>query len=169
MPRVGLDRAEIWVPPDAPMIGRSALPAVSPGRVARPLAACCIRLGFVKISGPLLTNCGPRLVAFTLWPLRRGCRFRRCESYARHMTTTVEPRPHVTGLSLDWADPTELGAFYQQLLGGQVPWASDERVGVRALDVALVGQRVILHVPPVWPGTSIVHPISRRPQISTRR
>jgi hypothetical protein len=63
----------------------------------------------------------------------------------------------VAAVSLDCADPSELGLFYQQLLGGEILWANDGSVGVRAAQVVLVAQRVTPYTPPTWPDTSIVH------------
>lgn len=73
------------------------------------------------------------------------------------MAGTVASPLHVAGLSLDCADPAALGAFYQQLVGGEITWSNVDSVGVRARDVLLIAQRVSPYVPPVWPGTSIVH------------
>jgi hypothetical protein len=73
------------------------------------------------------------------------------------MTATVKSQLHVAGLSLDCADPGELSTFYRQLLGGEILWANADSVGVRTSSVVLVAQRVVSHVPPIWPGTSIVH------------
>lgn len=63
----------------------------------------------------------------------------------------------IAGLSLDCADPRELGTFYQRLLGGEILWANDDSVGIRAAAVVLVAQRVSPYTEPDWPGASIVH------------
>jgi catechol-2,3-dioxygenase len=63
----------------------------------------------------------------------------------------------VAGVSLDCADPSELSSFYQQLLGGEILWANDGSVGVRAAHVVLVAQRVTPYTPPEWPHASVVH------------
>ena len=63
----------------------------------------------------------------------------------------------VAAVSLDCANPRELGLFYQQLLGGEILWANDGSVGVRAGQVVLVAQRVAPYTPPAWPNSSIVH------------
>lgn len=73
------------------------------------------------------------------------------------MEETAELPMRIAGLSLDCADPSELGTFYQQLLGGEILWANDDSVGIRAAAVVLIAQRVSPYTEPDWPGTSIVH------------
>jgi hypothetical protein len=63
----------------------------------------------------------------------------------------------VAAVSLDCADPGELGTFYQQLLDGEIVWANAGSVGVRTAHVVLIAQRVTPYTPPEWPGASIVH------------
>lgn len=60
-------------------------------------------------------------------------------------------------VSLDCADPQRLADFYRLLLGGRQLWAKASSVGVEVLGGVLVAQRVDSYVPPVWPGTSVVH------------
>lgn len=74
----------------------------------------------------------------------------------------------VAGVSLDCADPTELGSFYQQLLGGEILWSTADSVGVQAANVVLVAQRVTPYVPPEWPGASVVHlDLAATPDLAT--
>lgn len=63
----------------------------------------------------------------------------------------------IAGVSLDCADHRELAAFYAELLGGRVTWATDHAAGVTIGDYALVAQQVIPYDRPTWPGASIVH------------
>lgn len=63
----------------------------------------------------------------------------------------------IAAISLDCADPDDLGSFYQRLLGGEILWANPVGVGVRAGNVVLVAQRVHPYTPPLWPGASVVH------------
>jgi catechol 2,3-dioxygenase-like lactoylglutathione lyase family enzyme len=63
----------------------------------------------------------------------------------------------VAGVSLDCADPDELGSFYQRLLGGEILWANADSVGVRAAHLVLVAQRVTPYTRPTWPNASVVH------------
>ncbi|SDJ22230.1 hypothetical protein SAMN05444157_2341 [Frankineae bacterium MT45] len=65
--------------------------------------------------------------------------------------------PRVAAVSLDCADPSELGSFYAQLLAGETLWSSASSVGVRAAGVVLVAQRVTPYARPEWPGKSVVH------------
>ncbi len=64
---------------------------------------------------------------------------------------------HVVGVSLDCADPAALAAFYLDLLGGELLWQNEDSAGVRVRGATVVAQRVTPYVPPVWPGTSVVH------------
>lgn len=57
-------------------------------------------------------------------------------------------------VSLDCADPVELGAFWARLLGGEVAYSSDEFVAVRTDRVWLAATRVEQYSPPVWPAGS---------------
>ena len=77
---------------------------------------------------------------------------RRVKTYARLVVAL-----RVTAVSLDCADPIELGAFYQQLLGGEILWSSTSSVGIRAAGIVLVAQRVTPYTQPDWPGASVVH------------
>ncbi len=63
----------------------------------------------------------------------------------------------VAAVSLDCADPDELGSFYEQLLGGEIIWNSPGSVGIRAAGLVLVAQRVKPYTRPEWPGASVVH------------
>lgn len=70
----------------------------------------------------------------------------------------TDDRPaRLVGISLDCADPQRLADFYRGLLGGRQLWAKESSVGVEVPGAVLVAQRVDDHVPPVWPGASIVH------------
>ena len=63
----------------------------------------------------------------------------------------------VVGVSLDCADPAELGQFYLQLLGGRLLWSRPTSVGVQVPGLLLIPQRVDNYRPPAWPGASVVH------------
>ena len=63
----------------------------------------------------------------------------------------------LVGISLDCPDPRRLADFYRVLLGGRQMWAKESSVGIEVPGAVLVAQRVDGYVPPVWPGTSIVH------------
>ena len=67
------------------------------------------------------------------------------------------PVARLVGVSLDCSDPQRLADFYLALLGGRQLWAKESSVGVEIPGAVLVVQRVEPYVPPVWPGTSIVH------------
>ena len=70
----------------------------------------------------------------------------------------TEFRPaRLVSISLDCSDPQRLADFYQGLLGGHQLWAKESSVGIEVPGAVLVAQQVDGHVPPVWPGTSIVH------------
>ena len=70
----------------------------------------------------------------------------------------TELRPaRLVGISLDCPDPQRLADFYRALLGGRQLWARESSVGIEVPGAVLVAQRVDGHVPPAWPGTSIVH------------
>ena len=64
---------------------------------------------------------------------------------------------NIAAVSLDCADPDELGSFYQRLLGGELLWSNAGSAGVRAGDFVLVAQRVTPYLRPEWPGASVVH------------
>jgi catechol-2,3-dioxygenase len=57
----------------------------------------------------------------------------------------------LAAVSLDAADPAELGAFWRQLLDLQVFYASDDFVALKGAGVLLTVQRVADHRPPDWP------------------
>lgn len=61
------------------------------------------------------------------------------------------------GVSLDCADPVQLGDFYLRLLGGRSLWLKDSSVGLQVPGLLLIAQKVTDYRPPVWPGASIVH------------
>ena len=63
----------------------------------------------------------------------------------------------IAAVSLDCDDPDLLGSFYQRLLGGEILWANEGSVGVRAGSLVLVAQHVAPYTPPVWPNASVVH------------
>ena len=63
----------------------------------------------------------------------------------------------LVAVSLDCSEPQRLAAFYLALLGGRQLWAKESSAGIEVLGAVLVAQRVEGYVPPVWPGTSIVH------------
>jgi catechol 2,3-dioxygenase-like lactoylglutathione lyase family enzyme len=63
----------------------------------------------------------------------------------------------LVGISLDCPDPQRLADFYRGLLGGRQLWANESSVGIEVPEALLVAQQVDGYVPPVWPGTSIVH------------
>jgi catechol 2,3-dioxygenase-like lactoylglutathione lyase family enzyme len=63
----------------------------------------------------------------------------------------------LVAVSLDCTDPQRLADFYRALLGGRQLWAKESSVGIKVPGAVLVPQRVDGYVPPVWPGTSIVH------------
>jgi hypothetical protein len=55
-------------------------------------------------------------------------------------------------VSMDCADPAELGAFWAALLGGEVAFSSDDFVAVKAGPLWLSAVRVTDFRPPDWPG-----------------
>lgn len=63
----------------------------------------------------------------------------------------------LVAVSLDCPDPQRLADFYRGLLGGRQLWAKESSVGIEVSGMVLVAQRVAGYVPPVWPGTAIVH------------
>lgn len=63
----------------------------------------------------------------------------------------------LAALSLDCSEPQRLADFYLALLGGKQLWAKPDSSGVEVPGAVLVAQRVKNYVPPVWPGTSVVH------------
>ncbi|MBP2418936.1 hypothetical protein JOF54_003858 [Microlunatus capsulatus] len=70
---------------------------------------------------------------------------------------TVPDGLRFVAVSLDCADPEELADFYLALLGGHRRWTSARSVGVQTPGLLLVPQRVEGYVPPVWPGSPLVH------------
>jgi len=70
--------------------------------------------------------------------------------------TALRPA-RLAGISLDCPDPQRLADFYRTLLGCRQLWAKTSSVGVEVPGAVLVAQRVEGYVPPVWPGTSVVH------------
>lgn len=73
------------------------------------------------------------------------------------MTADGDPLARLVAVSLDCSEPQQLAAFYLALLGGRRLWAKESSVGIEVVGAVLVAQRVERYVPPVWPGTSIVH------------
>ncbi|GGM64610.1 glyoxalase [Micromonospora sonchi] len=70
----------------------------------------------------------------------------------------TEFRPvKLVAISLDCPDPQRLADFYRALLGGRQLWAKESSVGIEVHGAVLVAQQVACYVPPVWPGTAIVH------------
>jgi nucleotide-binding universal stress UspA family protein len=64
----------------------------------------------------------------------------------------------MAAVSLDCADPGELGRFYLALLGGELLWSSAGSTGIRVTGgTVLVPQRVDGSTPPPWPGSPLVH------------
>jgi catechol 2,3-dioxygenase-like lactoylglutathione lyase family enzyme len=63
----------------------------------------------------------------------------------------------LVAISLDCPDPQQLADFYRALLGGRQLWAKESSVGIEVQGAVLVAQQVACYVPPVWPGTAIVH------------
>jgi catechol 2,3-dioxygenase-like lactoylglutathione lyase family enzyme len=55
-------------------------------------------------------------------------------------------------IALDCADPEQLGAFWADLLDGEVAFSSDAFVAVKTDRVWLAATRVEDYVPPTWPG-----------------
>jgi hypothetical protein len=52
---------------------------------------------------------------------------------------------------LDCADPVVLGAFWSELLGGEVAYTSGEFIAVKTERVWLAAVRVPEYEPPSWP------------------
>jgi hypothetical protein len=70
----------------------------------------------------------------------------------------TEIRPaRLVSVSLDCREPQGLADFYRDLLGGRELWVKDSSVAIEVSGAVLVAQRVEGYVPPVWPGTAIVH------------
>jgi hypothetical protein len=63
----------------------------------------------------------------------------------------------LVGISLDSPDPQWLADFYIGLLGGRQLWAKESSVGIEVPGAVLIAQQVEGYIPPVWPGTAIVH------------
>ena len=55
-------------------------------------------------------------------------------------------------IALDCSDPGPLGAFWADLLEGEVAFSSDDFVAVKTDRVWLAATRVGGYVPPTWPG-----------------
>ena len=55
-------------------------------------------------------------------------------------------------ISLDCSDPPELSAFWAELLGGEIAFASEEVALVKLDHLLLTTMRVDDYVPPTWPG-----------------
>jgi hypothetical protein len=74
------------------------------------------------------------------------------------MSADTPPPLRMVAVSLDCADPGELGRFYLELLGGEILWSSPRSTGIRVTGGAvLVPQRVEGYTPPQWPGSPLVH------------
>ena len=75
------------------------------------------------------------------------------------MRADLQPTPsaRLIAVSLDCSEPQRLAAFYLALLGGRQLWAKESSVGIEVSGAVLVAQQVEGYLPPVWPGTSIVH------------
>jgi hypothetical protein len=58
-------------------------------------------------------------------------------------------------VSMDCADPLELGQFWAAMLGGEILFASDVTVAVRTQWVAVAALKVDDYVPPTWPASDI--------------
>jgi Glyoxalase-like domain len=56
-------------------------------------------------------------------------------------------------IALDCDDPVPLGAFWADLLDGEVAFSSDDFVAVKTDRVWLAATRVEGYIPPIWPGT----------------
>ncbi len=68
----------------------------------------------------------------------------------------MSPVGKVAAISLDTTDPEILSKFYQELLGYDVVFESDEFIALKgAGGVGLAVQRVADHVAPTWPSASI--------------
>jgi catechol 2,3-dioxygenase-like lactoylglutathione lyase family enzyme len=70
---------------------------------------------------------------------------------------TSSPVPRLAAVSLDCADPQTLADFYVALLGGRQLWAKEASAGLEVSGIVLVMQLVEGYVPPVWPGSAVVH------------
>jgi hypothetical protein len=57
----------------------------------------------------------------------------------------------VGSVSLDCSDPVALGAFWAQLLGGEVAFSSEEFVAVKTDRVWVTAVHVADHQAPTWP------------------
>jgi catechol-2,3-dioxygenase len=74
------------------------------------------------------------------------------------MSAEIPPPLRMVAVSLDCADPGELGRFYLELLGGEVLWSTAGSTGIRVTGgTVLVPQRVEGYTPPQWPGSPLVH------------
>ncbi len=67
------------------------------------------------------------------------------------MTATAR----LAAVSLDAADPAELGTFYRRLLDLEVFFESADFVALRGTAVLLTFQRVADHRPPDWPAQDV--------------
>jgi hypothetical protein len=63
--------------------------------------------------------------------------------------------PRIGGISLDCADPRQLGAFWAELLGGAIAHSSTDIVIVRVDGLLLTAMRVEDYSPPTWPAGEI--------------
>ncbi len=77
-----------------------------------------------------------------------------CDPIA-HMATSERPAVRLGAIALDTADPTELAAFWRELLGLEVIWRSDDFVALSGAPVLITVQRVADHRPPQWPNGDI--------------
>jgi hypothetical protein len=58
-------------------------------------------------------------------------------------------------ISLDCTDPIALGAFWADLLGGEIAFSSEEFVAVKTDRVWLSAVCVADYLPPTWPGGAV--------------
>jgi hypothetical protein len=58
-------------------------------------------------------------------------------------------------VSLDCADPQQLGEFWAEMLGGEIMFASTTTVGVRSDWVRLTALKIADYVPPTWPADDV--------------
>jgi hypothetical protein len=63
--------------------------------------------------------------------------------------------PRLGGVSLDCADPRRLGAFWSELLGGEISLSSADVAIVRLDSLLLTALRVEGYEPPTWPAGSV--------------
>jgi hypothetical protein len=67
------------------------------------------------------------------------------------------PVADLVGVSIDCANPGQLVEFSRRLLGGRVLWHTVGSAAIEARGIVLVLQRVANYLPPVWPGTAVIH------------